>query len=81
MATVPGHSMSRDSELPAPASAKRYVALALHGIHHPAGPFVIGERVGEENWSENQWIPAFAGMTEEGVPAGAVRTLIPAFAG
>ena len=27
------------------------------------------------------WIPAFAGMTEEGVPAGAVRTIIPAFAG
>ena len=27
------------------------------------------------------WIPAFAGMTEEGVPGRAVRTLIPAFAG
>ena len=30
---------------------------------------------------ESRWIPAFAGMTEEGVPAVAVRTLIPAFAG
>ena len=30
---------------------------------------------------ENQWIPAFAGMTEEGVPGCAVRTFIPAFAG
>ena len=27
------------------------------------------------------WIPAFAGMTEEGVPGCAVRTVIPAFAG
>ena len=27
------------------------------------------------------WIPAVAGMTEEGVPGSAVRTLIPAFAG
>ena len=26
------------------------------------------------------WIPAFAGMTEEGVPGCAVRTFIPAFA-
>ena len=28
-----------------------------------------------------RWIPAFAGMTEEGVPGRAVRTIIPAFAG
>ena len=27
------------------------------------------------------WIPAFAGMTEEGVPGCAVRTVTPAFAG
>ena len=27
------------------------------------------------------WIPAFAGMTEEGLRADAVRTIIPAFAG
>ena len=26
------------------------------------------------------WIPAFTGMTAEGVPAGAVRTINPAFA-
>ena len=30
---------------------------------------------------EVPWIPAFAGMTEEGVPARAVRTIIPASAG
>ena len=30
---------------------------------------------------EHRWIPAFAGMTEEGVPGCAVRTIIPAFAG
>ena len=30
---------------------------------------------------EAPWIPAFAGMTEEGVPGCAVRTIIPAFAG
>ena len=30
---------------------------------------------------ELPWIPAFAGMTEEGVPGGAVRTFIPASAG
>ena len=30
---------------------------------------------------EHRWIPAFAGMTEEGVPGGAMRTFIPAFAG
>ena len=27
---------------------------------------VIGERVGEEKWSESPWIPAFAGMTATG---------------
>ena len=30
---------------------------------------------------EAPWIPAFAGMTEEGVPASAVRTITPTFAG
>ena len=30
---------------------------------------------------EHRWIPAFAGMTEEGVPGCAERTIIPAFAG
>ena len=30
---------------------------------------------------QDPWIPAFAGMTEEGLRVYAVRTIIPAFAG
>ena len=37
-----------------------------------ASAYVIGE---------HRWIPAFAGMTEKGLRASAVRTIIPTFAG
>ena len=41
----------------------------------------FGERAYGTILQQSHWIPAFAGMTEEGVPGCAVRTFIPAFAG
>ena len=38
-------------------------------------------RLTEKDLRRNQWIPAPAGMTEEGVSTHAVRTIIPAPAG
>ena len=54
----------------------------IHPLETPQGHGVYMCKVQNEiPVAQKSWIPAFAGMTEEGLRASAVRTIIPAFAG